>query len=257
MTGAMEMVAAAKAGIENLTPAEVAEELDSGDVLLVDLREPEETDRGVIPGAVRSPRGMLEFNADPATPFYLDGFDRGRRVILYCAAGSRSALGACTLQQLGYRDVGHLEGGFAAWVNEGRPVAPPSGAAPAAAEDTMQRLAREELAVAIEGDGVELRLHDAGGMTVCFVRLPAGANLAPALRGLPGDLCPCPHWGYMLKGRVRMHTADGPRDYSAGDAFYWGPGHAPEALEDSEYVDVSPTVEFHRVIDHIKGGGAN
>ena len=256
MSGAMEMVAAAKAGIENLSPAELARELEGGDVLLVDLREPDETEKGVIPGAVRSPRGMLEFHADPATPFYLDGFDRDRRVILYCAAGSRSALGACTLQQLGYRDVGHLEGGFTAWVNEHRPVVAPGVAAPQADADTMQRLPRHELPVAIEGDGVELRMRDAAGLTVCFVRLPAGANLAPALRGLPDDLCPCPHWGYMLKGRVRMHTVDGPHDYPAGEAFYWGPGHAPEALEDSEYVDFSPSAEFQPVIDHIKGPAA-
>ena len=97
----------------------------------------------------------------------------------------------------------------------------------------MQRLPRNEVPVAIEGDGVELRVRDEGGLTVSFVRLPAGANLAPALKGLPGDLCPCPHWGYMLKGRVRMHTVEGLRDFPAGEAFYWGPGHAPEALEDS------------------------
>lgn len=119
----------------------------------------------------------------------------------------------------------------------------------------MERLPRTEVPVVIDNDGVELRMRDAGALTVCFVRLPAGANLAPALRGLPGDLCPCPHWGYMLKGRVRMHTADGPLEYPAGEAFYWGPGHAPEALEDSEYVDFSPTEEFHRVIDHITQGG--
>ena len=121
----------------------------------------------------------------------------------------------------------------------------------------MQRLPRDEVPVAIEGDGVELRIRDAGGLTVSFVRLPAGANLAPALKGLPGDLCPCPHWGYMLKGRVRMRTAEGPREYPAGEAFYWGPGHAPEALVDSEYVDFSPTEDFHRVIDHIKKGAAS
>jgi hypothetical protein len=86
---------------------------------------------------------------------------------------------------------------------------------------------------------------------VGFVRLPAGADLRPATRGLPDDLCPCPHWGYLLTGRVRMHTADGHQDFAAGEAFYWAPGHAPEALEDSEYVDFSPTHEFQRVLDHL------
>lgn len=68
---------------------------------------------------------------------------------------------------------------------------------------------------------------------------------------MPDDRLPCPHWGYLLSGRVRMHTGSGPEDYEAGQAFYWGPGHAPEALEDAEYVDFSPTREFRPVIEHI------
>ncbi len=123
-----DMVVAAKAGIENLTPDDLVEELGRGDVLLVDLREPAETADGVIPGAVLAPRGMLEFYADPTTSYHLEGFDPGRRVVVYCAAGSRSALGAVALRQLGYRDVAHLDGGFTAWREEGRPIELPVGA---------------------------------------------------------------------------------------------------------------------------------
>jgi rhodanese-related sulfurtransferase len=125
MTTAMEMVTAAKAGIENLSPADVQAELEKKDVLLVDIREPHETKDGVIPGAVLAPRGMLEFHADPTTPYHIAGFDRARRVILYCASGGRSALGAKTLQELGYKDVAHLAGGIKAWKEAGRPVASP------------------------------------------------------------------------------------------------------------------------------------
>ncbi len=128
MASVKDMVAAAKAGIENLTPGEVADELAKGDVLLVDLREPAEVAEGVIPSAVLAPRGMLEFHADPSTPYHLEGFEPDRRVIVYCAAGSRSALGAAALQELGYRDVAHLEGGFKVWVEQGHPVAQPVGA---------------------------------------------------------------------------------------------------------------------------------
>jgi len=118
----------------------------------------------------------------------------------------------------------------------------------------MKAISRAEAPVAIEGDGVELRTHElGGGMTTAFVRLPQGADLRPAVVGLPDDLCQCPHWGYMLSGRVKMHTGDGAQVYEAGQAFYWGPGHAPEALEDSEYVDFSPTDEFNHVIRHLKG----
>lgn len=122
MATAMEMVTAAKAVIENLAPADVLAELERGDVLVVDVREPAEMADGVLPGAVHAPRGMLEFHADAATPYHIAGFDPARRVILYCAAGARSALAVRTLQALGYRDVAHLDGGFKRWREEGHPV---------------------------------------------------------------------------------------------------------------------------------------
>jgi hypothetical protein len=117
----------------------------------------------------------------------------------------------------------------------------------------MRCIPRHDVPVAIADGDVEVRVLDQDGLMVGFVRLPAGADLRPATKGLPNDLCPCAHWGYMLKGRVRMHTTDGHQDFIAGEAFYWAPGHAPEALEDSEYVDFSPTHEFQRVLDHITG----
>ncbi|MFF8290654.1 hypothetical protein ACF068_15695 [Streptomyces sp. NPDC016309] len=117
----------------------------------------------------------------------------------------------------------------------------------------MTGATREDTPVAIEGGGVELRTREVGGdMTVAFVRFPSGTDMGPALKGLPGDLCQCPHWGYLFKGRLRMRTADGDRTYEAGQAFYWEPGHAPEALEDCEYVDFSPSREFAEVVGHVK-----
>lgn len=121
----------------------------------------------------------------------------------------------------------------------------------------MQSIRRDDAPVKIEGDGVEFRAAEIGGdLTVAFVRLPQGADLAPALRGLPDDLCPCPHWGYMISGRVKMRTKDGDRVYEAGDAFYWAPGHAPSALEGCEYIDFSPTRQINEVVDHIISGAA-
>ena len=117
----------------------------------------------------------------------------------------------------------------------------------------MKAITKAETPVAIEGDGVELRTAViGGGMSTAFVRLPPGADLRPAVIGLPDDLCQCPHWGYVVKGRLKMHTREGAEVYEAGQAFYWAPGHAPEALEDSEYVDFSPTDELTHVLDHIK-----
>ena len=116
------------------------------------------------------------------------------------------------------------------------------------------RATRDELPILFGADPAVIRGADWEGLRSMIVCLPAGTDLAPVLKGLPNDLCPCPHWGYMLKGRVRMHTTAGHQDFVAGEAFYWAPGHAPEALEDSEYVDFSPTAEFAKVVDHITSG---
>jgi hypothetical protein len=116
----------------------------------------------------------------------------------------------------------------------------------------MEAFAPETMSVALEGGGVEVRTERAGDMTVGLFRLPSGTDLRPLLQGLPGDLCQCPHWGYMLKGTLRMHTPEGQQDFTAGQAFYWAAGHAPEALEDVEYVDFSPTQKLNAVLDHVK-----
>jgi rhodanese-related sulfurtransferase len=123
MPTAAEMVAEAKGRVENLTADEAARELDGGDALLVDIREPgERAENGSIPGAVEAPRGMLEFWADPASPYHREEFEPGRRIILHCASGGRSALAAATLQDLGYDRVAHMDGGLKAWKDAGRPV---------------------------------------------------------------------------------------------------------------------------------------
>lgn len=126
MVTATEMVAAAKTTIENLTPEDFAEELGTGNVLLVDVREPNETHEEIIAGAVLAPRGMLEFHADPSSPYHFEQFDRDRRVLLYCSAGSRSALAAQTLQTMGYDNVAHLDGGIKGWKEVGYPTTEPS-----------------------------------------------------------------------------------------------------------------------------------
>ncbi len=125
---AAELVAEAKQRVVNLTVADVAAEIEAGDPLIVDIREPAERDEnGSIAGAISAPRGMLEFYADPTSPYHLAEFDPNRRVILHCAAGGRSALAADTLQQMGYTDVAHLDGGFTAWKQAGQPVEGGSG----------------------------------------------------------------------------------------------------------------------------------
>lgn len=121
---AAQLVAEAKTRIENLTPAQVAAELENGAVL-IDLREPaERIAHGAIPNALPAPRGMLEFYADPTSAYHRPEFDPARRMILACASGGRSALAADTLRQMGYGRVAHLAGGINAWREAGYPVAP-------------------------------------------------------------------------------------------------------------------------------------
>jgi rhodanese-related sulfurtransferase len=123
LTTAAHLIAAAKARIENLSPAAVAGEVAGGEVLLVDIREAEErAQHGSIPGAIHTARGMLEFAADPTSAYYHPAFDPGARIILYCASGGRSALAADMLQLLGYTRMAHLDGGLKAWLAAGLPI---------------------------------------------------------------------------------------------------------------------------------------
>jgi rhodanese-related sulfurtransferase len=116
------MVTQAKARVENLSVEQVEGELADG-ALLVDIREEDERrTNGTIPGAIHAARGMLEFYADPATPYYKPDLKPEARIILHCAAGSRSALATATLQDMGYTNVAHLESGFRGWSEAGKPV---------------------------------------------------------------------------------------------------------------------------------------
>ena len=92
------LVEEAKGVVENLSVAALKAELGEPDVLLVDIRELQErVDLGTIPGAKHAPRGMLEFWADPGSPYYRDWFAPERRIVLFCAGGARSALAAKAL----------------------------------------------------------------------------------------------------------------------------------------------------------------
>jgi len=117
---AAEMVA--EALVENLGPNQMAVEL-GGDVVLIDIREEDENrTQGWIADSVRAPRGMLEFWADPTSPYHRAEFDPNRRLILYCATGERSSLAAAMLKRMGYRRIAHLKGGLRAWREGGGPV---------------------------------------------------------------------------------------------------------------------------------------
>ena len=93
------------------------------DPLLIDLREIQEVvDLGTIPGAKNVPRGMLEFWADPASPYYRDYFTEDRRMVVFCAGGGRSVDATLALEDMGFKNVAHLEAGFNGWKKAGGEV---------------------------------------------------------------------------------------------------------------------------------------
>ena len=121
-TSVKDMLAAANAAVPRVTPQEAMKMADSGDALVVDIRDtPEVQSSGKVKGAVHVPRGMLEFRADPESPYHDPAFERGKQVILYCASGGRAALAGKTLQDLGYTKVYNM-GGFKDWAEAGGAV---------------------------------------------------------------------------------------------------------------------------------------
>ena len=109
-----ELLAQAKGQITEITPAEAEERIAKGDVLVLDVREPDEYDQGALPGALHIPRGHLEAQIEGKAT------DRDQEIVVYCAGGVRSAFAAKTLQDLGYTNVLSMAGGFGKWKDEGR-----------------------------------------------------------------------------------------------------------------------------------------
>lgn len=101
-----DMLAEARSAVAQLSPAEAVEKIGSGDVLVVDVRDGTEVQaNGHIRGALNVPRGLLEFRADPDSPYYNPAFTKDKTIVLHCASGGRSALAAKTLQDMGYASV--------------------------------------------------------------------------------------------------------------------------------------------------------
>ncbi len=113
----------AMAEIETLPVAEAVKLHGDPEVVFVDLRDPRELERdGLVPGSVHAPRGMIEFWVDPESPYHKPVFASGKKFILYCAAGWRSALATKALKDMGLDRIAHIDGGFGAWKEAGGPV---------------------------------------------------------------------------------------------------------------------------------------
>jgi rhodanese-related sulfurtransferase len=121
-TSVKQMMEAANAAVPKITPAQARDMISKGNTLVVDVRDAPEVERsGKIAGAVNVSRGMLEFRADPESPYHDKNFSRDKTLILYCASGGRSALSGKVLKDMGYTEVYNV-GGFKDWAESGGAV---------------------------------------------------------------------------------------------------------------------------------------
>jgi rhodanese-related sulfurtransferase len=121
--GAKQLLAEANAEIKTVTAQEALGLVEDPDVVFVDVRETVERQKtGGVKGSVHAPRGLLEFHADPESPMHISAFSSGKKLVLYCAAGGRSALAAKTLKDMGVPNVSHMAGGFGAWKQANGPT---------------------------------------------------------------------------------------------------------------------------------------
>ena len=117
------LVAEAKAQTNSISPADAHERQQAGDAILIDIRDIRELQRdGRIEGAFHAPRGMLEFWADPNSPYHKEIFAAEGELVLFCASSWRSALAAKTLQDMGFSNIRDMDGGFTAWKTDSLPI---------------------------------------------------------------------------------------------------------------------------------------
>jgi phage shock protein E len=111
-----KLVAEAKKNITEISPRESGAKLQSGEAVVVDVRDKDEWDEGHIPGAVHMSRGTIELDIEEHVP------DTDALIICHCGGGGRSALAAESLQKMGYKNVRSMAGGFKAWKAAGMPT---------------------------------------------------------------------------------------------------------------------------------------
>lgn len=100
--------------------------------------------------------------------------------------------------------------------------------------------------------GLETRGQDWGDQRMRHITLPAGTDFTPLLKGLPGDLCQCPHWGMVLDGAITLRFADGNQEtITAGEMYYWPAGHTGWTDGGVTFIEVSPTAEIATVMQHL------
>ena len=114
------------------------------------------------------------------------------------------------------------------------------------------RASVQEIPLEMQLDAIETRGIEWEDQLVRHVDLPPGVDFTPLFQGLPGDLCQCPHWGYIVEGAITLRYADGTEETSrAGDLYYWPGGHVAWTDEGVTFVEFSPPEEIAPVLAHL------
>jgi rhodanese-related sulfurtransferase len=121
--GFKAMIARANAVIDTITVHDALTMVSDDEAVFVDVREAGERAQGAIPGSIHAPRGFLEFIADPQGPMHKPELASGKRIVVFCASGGRSALASKTLVNMGLKNVANMAGGIAAWTEAGGIIA--------------------------------------------------------------------------------------------------------------------------------------
>lgn len=116
-------------------------------------------------------------------------------------------------------------------------------------EEEVMKASKETLPVAFEDGNAFSRQVEWGDMNVAFEAFPAGMDSTQLFKGLPDDRCQCPHWGYLLKGRIRVRFGDREEVITAGDVYYLPPGHTGVTEEDVEVIEFSPKGEYQKTME--------
>ena len=117
-----DLVTAANGAIETIPVEQAISLADDPNVVFVDVREGSEREKGTVKGSIHASRSFLEFHADPNSPMHKPELAGGKKLVLFCGSGGRSALSAKTLKDMGYGNVAHVAGGFTAWQKAGGPT---------------------------------------------------------------------------------------------------------------------------------------
>jgi hypothetical protein len=115
------------------------------------------------------------------------------------------------------------------------------------------KINKEDIPVINEGDGNIMRvLNGFGQFAVNYHEFKKGTDFTPLLKGLPGDMCPCPHYGYIFEGAFRFIFADGTEEvYKSGDIYYAPAPHTAIVDEDTRLLDFSPQHEHDELMEHV------